>query len=175
MKTLKILFAAFIFVGFATAAMADDPTTQDDTGEIDATATVLQAMNVIGEQDLTFGDVSPGVNKTVDWDDADNGGIFIIQAGSGASIQYNITTIDNLSSDEDGSTAELSIDGYDGNWGEDNVTENATNELSFGSDETITVPGTSEIYVFFGATVNPTNDQEAGSYSGEITLTAEYN
>ncbi len=171
MKTFKILFAAIIIAGFATSAMAQ---TNQDTETINANANVLVAMSVNGDRDLEFGDVSPGVNKTIDWNDETNGGIFSINAGAGASIEFSFTTPSELAH-TDGTSSGLTISGWDGNWADANDTEEATNSVNFTGANNVTVPSTGDIFIFLGATVEPDNDQVAGSYTAEVTLTAEYN
>ncbi len=182
MKTFKILFAAFIFVGFATAAMADEP---QATGDITGRAEVMAPIEITPDGDLDFQLVSQGINKTIGFNDnvtdgtatgGENTGRFQVEAATGAHVSFNFSTLPtNLQVGDEGATMPIV---YTAAWGHDNDGSDVEEDLGSiteGNGDTVEGVENGEFYVFLGGTVQPANDQETGDYTADITLTAEYN
>ncbi len=182
MKTLKILFAVAIFAGFSTSAVGQN--------SINANASVLQQISVNGEQDLQFDLVSPGVNKTIDFEGkvsdgtsigGEQAGRFLVSAGAGSNVTLSYESLPTeLTNEASESTMDIT---YTSAWGESEDGTDATNDITTteAAESTIStfptndLSGENGIYVFLGGTAKPTTDQEAGTYTAEIKLTAEYN
>ncbi len=64
---LSLVVAALVLTGTTIQA-------QSNNASITATASVQTPINVVGAQQLSFGNVFPGVNKTVNATDLTNGG-----------------------------------------------------------------------------------------------------
>ena len=62
MKSLKLLFAVALVGLFALKANAQNT----DTKSANVTADVITSLSVTKNADLDFGNVSPGVDKTID-------------------------------------------------------------------------------------------------------------
>ena len=159
---LSALVAAGLTVGAATAEAQNSATIQ-------ATATVLSALQVTEGQDLTFGNVTPGVAKTVAIADAGAGRFDIVKAAtSGVTLSFTLPA--NLTSGANS----LPIGTWSGGY---NTTQTPTGATTFtpsaGGFNTAVTPGT-ELYVYVGATVSPGAAQAAGAYSGDVTMSVVY-
>ncbi len=164
MRTRSV-FSAVVALGLSLGAGA----AQALTASISATATVLQAITVSPDNALDFGNVTPGVNRTVAPSDAGAGRFTITKAaGTGLSLSFVLPA--NLVSGGNN----LAISGWTGAW---NTSATPTGATSFtpsaSAYNTGTVAG-STVVVYVGATVQPTAAQAAGSYSGSVQMTAVY-
>ncbi len=182
MKTFKILFAAVIIAGFATSAMADTPqATQDITGRAEIMAPIV----INADGDLDFDLVSQGINKTIGFNNNvtdgtatgdENTGRFEVEAATGSHVSFNFSTLpSNLQIGEEGATMPIV---YTAAWGNTNDGSDLEEDLGAviqGEGDTVKGVEDGKFYVFLGGTVQPTNTQEAGVYTADITLTAEYN
>jgi hypothetical protein len=164
----KATFALALIAGLATATAH-----AQNSDFITARATVLTPLSVVGDADLDFGNVFPGVPATVAVSDptaghftvngADNGGVDVTFAlptdlSSGANLLpiASWTGVHNTTNSAAGGTA---------------FTPSAAVEVSRLS--TGATPG--ELYVFVGATVTPVATQPAGVYTAPVTMTVVYN
>jgi hypothetical protein len=167
MKTIKTTLIAVLILFTGTALYAQE------SGDITASATVLDAITITGDADLTFGDVERGSSKSIATDDADNRGQFTIEA-SDRTVLLNFTLPEDLESDVDGTTVQLPIvfSSTDAAWAINGAEESNTFDPKLGGISALIEGGS--IQVFIGGTVNPYPEQVAGEYTGTITLTAEY-
>ena len=159
---LSAIVAAGLTVGAATAEA-------QTSASIQATATVLSALTVAAGNNLQFGNVTPGVNKTVAIADANAGRFDVTKvANSGVTVSFTLPT--DLASGTD----LLPIGTWTGGW---NTTPTPAGAIAFtpsaaGTNTAVTA-GTA-IHVYVGATVSPAAAQAAGNYSGTVTMSAVY-
>ncbi|HET7565194.1 MAG TPA: DUF4402 domain-containing protein [Gemmatimonadaceae bacterium] len=162
-------------MAIAFAAVGPSPLAAQ-TGTINATATVLQPITITGSNDLQFGNVFPGVNKTVDYTDATNAGKFTVGGDGGAQVAVSFTLPTDLNGPA-GSTLPIST------WtGYYNTTNSATSggasftpsATSFNTNLSGTTGSPGSLYVFLGATVTPAVNQTQGAYSNTVTMTVAY-
>lgn len=160
---LKGLFALSAFVALPAAARAQN------SASASVTADVQQPLAVTKTNDLAFGSVFPGLTKSVAVTDA-SAAAFTVQGQAGASVNLAFSTPTILTS----GGSSLTI----GTW---SARRNSTNSSAAGTDFTPSATATSAalsgsgfLYVFVGATVQPTTGQTAGSYSGTLTMTVVY-
>ena len=132
-------------------------------------ADVQQPLAVTKTNDLAFGSVFPGLNKTVAVSDA-GAAAFTVLGQAGASVNLTFSTPTSLASA--GNTLTI------GSWA---ARRNTSNSSASGTDFTpsasatsATIGGSGGLYVFVGATVQPTSGQVAGTYTGTLTLTVVY-
>jgi len=180
MKTFKLLFAAIIFVGFTTSAMAQ----QSDNATINANAEVLAPISVFGAENLLFDIVSPGIPKTVDLDGSATGGTvtdaeqaarFDISAGNNANVSLSYTTIPTELDGPDNATMPIT---FSSAWGTASIYDESgfeTVNVTESENTDATTSNEGEISVFLGGTVTPDNNQSQGTYTADVTLTVEYN
>jgi len=167
MKKATILTTVLFLASFAF-------TTQgyaQDSGQMTVSAEVLRTVNITNVTDLNFGEVLPDVDK-----DHTDAGLFTITGAAGydidlswnqgpADLQFNSSTLaiswDIKYGNDNGSLA--------GTW--ESPWAVLTSETLSG---TIAVGGDGNFYVEVGGTVEPLDDQAAGSYEVELDLNVVY-
>jgi hypothetical protein len=132
-------------------------------------ADVQQPLVVTKANDLAFGSVFPGLNKTVAVSDA-GAAEFTIAGQTGANVNLTFAVPTSLANG--GNTLPLS------GW---SARRNTTNSAGSGADFTpgsgatsATLSGSGNLYVFVGATAQPSLSLPAGTYTGTLSLTVVY-
>jgi hypothetical protein len=190
MKTNSIfhIFAVFILmIGIATTTVG-----QTNTANISAAANVVVAVTVTAGNDLQFGNVTPGNDKTIGSSDdvlqgiaagttPETTGTWTIDKGAKTQVTINLTLPTSLASSTGPGTYHLPL-GY-GDFGIIKLGAigivawspvTATDvEVTFADYPTEFDAASFTVYV--GGTVAPTSNQFADSYTGTLTLTATYN
>jgi hypothetical protein len=160
------VLSAVLAAGFSFGAATLEAQTSAD---IQATATVLSAVTVTAGNDLQFGIVTPGVNKTVGIADAGAGRFDVVKAATqGVTLSFTLPT--NLTSGANN----LPIGSWTGGW---NTSATPAGSTTFtpspaGTNTAATAGTTISVYV--GATVWPAAAQVAGSYIGDVTMSVVY-
>ena len=151
----------------ATIVAASNASAQ--SANINVTANVFQAITVSGTAPLDFGNVFPGVNKTIAVGDATSGR-FTATGQAGQNVNMTFTLPANLVS----GVNNLAIGAWTGCRDADATPAGcvAFAPSAVATAATFSVGG--ELYVFLGATVSPTPTQAAGSYLATATLTLAY-
>jgi hypothetical protein len=172
----RLMIAAFVLI--AIAAQINLSWAQD-VAVGSATARVLANITVTALSPLDFGDIFQGVPKTVENNDAE-AAVFSItgQAGAGITIYLQLPEYLSLSDGSDRLTivfgaTDVSVDttgaanpaGMEGTDGWQNVNPHNIPAVVVGSVAT-------DIYL--GGSVNPSINQKAGNYNGDIIITAAY-
>jgi hypothetical protein len=160
-----------LMVALAVAALAlpFGLEAQTNQGTITASATVQTPLNVVKVQDLAFGAVLPGVNKTVLPGDANAGQLQI--AGEDArevSVDFGTLPTSLASSS---STMPITFGSGSAGWGILPTTLDGTFDPASGTSQFLVG---SALYVFLGGTVQPPASQAAGIYSADVTVTVNY-
>lgn len=143
---------------------------QGVNGSISATASVQSPITVTGSHDLTFGNVFPGVAKTVAYSDASNGGLFSVTGQASTPVTYSYTLPANLTSGGNN----LAIGSWTGYVNGANSTSGGAVITPSSTPAGATLSASGTLYFFVGATVTPPANQPAGSYTGTVTLTVSY-
>jgi hypothetical protein len=133
------------------------------------TATVQQPITVTKNNDLSFGSVFPGVDKTIAFT---AGGAAKFTVAGQASTPINMTFTIPASISSSGNT--LALASWAGHYATTDVTSGGTTFTPSASATGATLSGSGALYVYVGATVQPTLTQAAGSYSGSMTMTVVY-
>ncbi len=195
MKTLlNHLFIIFALIVFGLQAFANDP--QGDDGKIKATAQVVSVIEVTGQNNLIFGNVTPGNDKSVSSTGGVTQGIatggeqagrFYVTKGANTEVLVEFTLPDALINQTGGGAEELEISfsSIDARFSSDESDQaNGANHVAFNPDEVQTLENdgataayfaATEFRVYIGGTVKPTVDQTAGNYETDIDLTVTYN
>jgi len=158
---VSAVVAAFLSLG-AMPAVAQ-------SANINAIANVFQAITVTGANTLDFGNVFPGVAKTIAVANA-SAGRFDLSGQGSAPVQLTFTLPTNLTS----SGNNLPIGTWTGCTNPTNSTAGCTSFTPSGTPTGSAFGGAGTLFVFVGATVTPGAAQPAGSYTGTVTLTANY-
>lgn len=168
MTTLTRMTVAALAValsGMATAAA------QSSSGSITATAVVQAPLNVTSVNNLDFGTVFPGVNKTVLVTDASAGRLDVVGAAS-TPVNISFTALPtNLTNGGNN----LPIGTYTGLVNASaTCTSGGGSAFSPSAGTTATLNGSGGLCVFVGATVSPPANIVAGTYTGTITMQVLY-
>jgi hypothetical protein len=159
-----------VVVGLASVALLATATAQaqSQTGSVSALANVQQPINVVGAVDLDFGNVFPGVNKTVAVTGA-TAGRFDVAGQASAPVLISFVLPANLTG-----PGNLAIGTWTGHHNTSNAPTGGTNFTPSAATTNSTLNGSGNLWVFVGATVSPTTNQAAGAYSGTVQMTVTY-
>lgn len=166
MSSASKLALAFAAVAFAGASVAQAQV----SGSIAANATVQTPLTVTGANTLDFGNVFPGVNKTVD---AVAGGAaagrFDVAGQGSAQVTVDFVLPTNLVN----GLNNLAI----GTWTAARFgTNTQASAVSFAptGTETTNINAAGTLFVWVGGQVSPTAAQVAGLYTANVTMTVAY-
>jgi len=160
------VLSAVLAAGFSSGAATLQAQTSAD---IQATATVLSAVTVTAGNDLQFGNVTPGVAKTIGIADAGAGRFDVTKAANeGVTLSFTLPT------DLTSGANTLPIGSWTGGWNTSATPAGATTFTpSAGGTNTAATAGTT-VSVYVGATVTPAGAQAAGGYTGDVTMSVVY-
>ncbi len=151
------------------------PVQAQESGTIQATATVVSSLTVTGSNNLQFGSVTPGTPKAVDKVTAGSAGEWEITGTASAEVTLDFTLPTELS---DGAAATMPINftatdaSYDdGSGGGQAAPAGVINPAVV---STVNLSGAGDMTVWIGGTVNPDIAQTGGSYSADIIMTVTY-
>ena len=133
------------------------------------TATVQQPITVTKNNDLSFGGVFPGVDKSIA---VTAGGAAKFTLAGQASTPVNLTFTLPATIASGGNT--LTIASWTGHFSVIDLTTGGTTFTPSPSATAATLSVTGGLFVYVGATAQPTVTQAAGSYSGGMTMTVVY-
>lgn len=164
MRTFTRVSAALAAILSLSAAGASA-----QSANINATATVYQALTVTGARALDFGSVFPGVAKSIVVSDATSGR-FDLTGQASANVNVSFTLPTNLTSGANN----LPIGTWTGCTNATNTTAGCSSFTPSASATPTAMSGAGALFVWVGGTVSPAANQAAGSYTGTVTLTAAY-
>jgi hypothetical protein len=159
---LSLVLATLVLTG--TWAQA-----QTNSASITATATVQTPINVSAGQQLDFGNVFPGVNKTIAATDLTNGGRFDVTGQASTPVTLSFTLPATLSSG--GNT--MPIVNFTGVHAQV-ATQAGGVAFTPSAGANPTLGATGLLFVWVGAQVQPATNQAAGVYSANVTMTVVY-
>ena len=160
------VLSAVLAAGFSFGAVTLEAQTSAD---IQATATVLSAVTVTAGNDLQFGNVTPGVAKTVGIADAGAGRFDVIKAATqGVTLSFTLPT------DLTSGANNLPIGSWTGGWNTSATPAGATTFTPSPAGTNTTATAGTTISVYVGATVSPAAAPVAGSYTGDVTMAVVY-
>lgn len=158
---VSAVLAALLSLG-ASAAMAQ-------SASINATANVYQAMTITGARTLDFGNVFPGVAKSVGVAAATSGR-FDLTGQASANLNLTFTLPANLTSGAN----TLPIGTWTGCTNATNTTTGCTAFTPSASATATAFSAAGALFVWVGGTVSPGAAQAAGVYNGTVTMTGVY-
>jgi hypothetical protein len=139
------------------------------SASIQALANVFQPITITGARDLDFGNVFPGVNKTIAVADPTSGR-FDLTGQASANVNLTFTLPANLTSGANN----LPIGTWTGCHNATNSTAGCTSFTPSGAPTAASFSGAGALFVWVGATVSPAAAQAAGNYTGTVTLSVAY-
>jgi hypothetical protein len=162
-RLAQLALASSLLLVLASSAQAQQ------SANASVTADVQQPITVTKTHDLVFGTVFPGLNKVIAVTDA-AAAAFSIAGQASSNVNMTFTLPATIASG--GNTMPIAT------W---TARRNSTASSASGTDFTPSSSATSAtlsaggaLYVFVGATAQPSASQAAGSYSGTLTLTVVY-
>lgn len=153
-------------VALATAAR---PGHAQNNASASVTATVQQPITVTKNNDLSFGNVFPGVNKAIA---VTAGGAAKFTVAGQASTPVNLTF--TLPATITSSSNNLTINSWTGQYNTSDSPTGGTTFTPSTSATSATLASDGSLFVYVGANAAPTASQAAGSYSGSMTMTVVY-
>lgn len=141
------------------------------TGTVNATATILAGLDIAPDGDLQFGELLPGVARTVSNSDAD-AAQFIVTGAPGASVSVVFTSLPATLDGPGGATLPVSFSSSAGGTGE--ASRTVISSFNPANSQTRTLSASGNLYVMLGGTASPDPMQAAGSYTGTVTLQVSY-
>lgn len=144
-------------------------TAQAQSANIQALATVYQPITIAGARDLDFGNVFPGVAKSVGVAAATSGRFDLTgQASANVNLTFGLPT--NLTSGANN----LPIGTWTGCYNGTNAVGTCTAFTPSGTATPTAFSGAGALFVWVGGTVTPGAAQAAGNYTGTVSLTVAY-
>jgi len=162
MRIFRIV--SMLAVGLALRASA----LQAQSATIQVTATVLSQLTAAAGTTLAFGNVTPGVAKTVSAAAA-AAGSFNLTGQNNQGVQMSFTLPTNLTSGANN----LPIGTWTGLFNQANV-QAGTAFTPSAAGQNATLSATGRLFLWVGATVTPAAAQVAGSYTGAVVLNVVY-
>jgi spore coat protein U-like protein len=166
---MKKVIITTLGVALGATLAAAPSAAQTQTATIQATATVMQPINVTGAVNLAFGSVFPGISRTIAVNAA-GAGRFDATGQASAPVFVSFTLPANLTSGANN----LPIGTWTGHRNTVNNPTTGTNFTPSAATTAATFSGTGQLFVFVGATVTPATNQAAGVYNGTIQITVTY-
>lgn len=163
--------AAVIALGAGLSMPAAVAAQNSDSDQIKASLTVIQALAVVGTQDLAFGTVLGGATVIVDWKDA-LAGAFEIDAAPGEEIDVAFTALPAVLTLV-GGTETVAIT-YTAGINDVNDPGTGTEIADLEAGGTGAVPASGQVFIWVGGSVSPSTDQPVGDYEATLELTASY-
>jgi hypothetical protein len=134
------------------------------------TAAVQQPITVTKNNDLAFGNVFPGVDKTIA---VSNAGAAKFTVAGQAVTSVNLTF--SLPATITSGSNNLTIANWTGHHNTVDLSSGGTTFTPSASPTTATLSAVGgNLFVYVGATAQPTASQPAGNYSGSMTMTVVY-
>jgi hypothetical protein len=152
-----------ILAGLSGLALLAPNSIAQVSTSMQATATVVSSLTVTSSNDLEFGNVTPGVNKTVDHKTSADAGLWSIQGSGAAEVQLSFTSLPGQLTT---GTENLSVS-YTASVGTVQSTSVDIPILAAGATDNL-VGGSLDVWI--GGTVYPGASQPDGDYSATLTL-----
>ena len=164
--TPSALRLAFITLASLCSAA---PTLAQNNASATVTAAVQQPITVTKDNDLSFGNVFPGIDKSIA---VTAGGAAKFTVAGQASTPVNLTF--TLPATITSSGNNLTLANWTGHHATTDVTTGGTTFTPSASATSATLSTSGAMYVYVGSTAQPTSTQAAGSYSGTMSMTVVY-
>ena len=164
MRTASKLTMGLVAMTLGVASVAS----AQNSASMNVTAAVQQPITVVAAANLDFGNVFPGVNKSVAVNDAAAGRFNVLgQASAPVSLTFvlpaNLTFGGN----------NLPIANWTGNHNTA-ATPTGTGFTPSAAATAATLSASGQLFVYIGAQVTPAINQTAGNYTGTVQMTVVY-
>jgi len=143
---------------------------------IQALATVVSSLTVIGSNNLLFGTVTPGINKSVDKATIGFAGEWTITGSGGAELNIAIDLPDSLHTSDTLSAMYITFSNTDASYddGSGGGQTAPSGVLNPAGPSVLRLSAGGEMRIWIGGTVHPRVSQTGGDYAADIMLTVAY-
>ena len=146
-----------------------------EIGIIQATATVISSLSILGSNNLVFGSVTPGINKIVPRTSAGFAGEWSITGTSLAELSLTLTLPTVLDHTSTAATMPINFNSTDAALSDGSGSQTVPNAVIDPNGPSVFRLGLGGLmYVWIGGTVQPTVAQSGGDYASNVTLTIAY-
>ncbi len=146
-----------------------------EIGIIQATATVISSLSILGSNNLVFGSVTPGINKIVPRTSAGFAGEWSITGTSLSELSLTFTLPTVLDHGSVAATMPISFNSTDAALSDGTGSQSAPNAVVDPNGPSVFRLGAGGLlFVWLGGTVQPSVAQSGGDYASNVTLTIAY-
>ena len=146
-----------------------------ESGIIQATATVLSSLMIIGNHDLQFGTVTPGINKSVDKSSVGFAGEWLINGQAGAEISFDFVLPDSLILVDSTVGMRVAFSSTDASYSDGTGTQaTPTGIINPNGPSAYDIGPLGDMTVWIGGMVYPSISQTGGDYTADVILTVAY-
>ena len=170
----KLAIALSILL-FCVVALAP-PAQAQERGTIQALATVISSLNVIGTNNLQFGVVTPGVNKAVDKATVGFAGEWTVTGTSNAEVAVSFELPDSLATADSLAFLTIVFNGTDASY-DDETGSGQTGPAGVvdpNGPATLNIGAAGTLMIWIGGTVVPSVAQTGGDYASDVVLLVAY-
>jgi hypothetical protein len=167
---LPILAAFLVIILAGTGAKAQE------SASIQALATVVSSLQIVGSNNLQFGTVTPGVNKSVDKSSIGFAGEWTVNGSAVAEITLTFTLPDSMYTVDSLAAMRIGFSSTDASY-EDGTGAGQTapaGVIDPNGPLARRLAADGSMFVWIGGQVFPRISQTGGAYAGEIVLTVAY-
>ena len=171
---MKIL-VKFLTLILLTALWVTPEVQAQESGTIQATATVVSGLNVVGSHNLIFGTVTPGVNKPIDKGTVGSAGEWSISGNAGAEVTLDFTLPLSLYTGDSTGIMPIVFSSTDASYDNTGGGQTApTGTINPNAISTQNLAGDGTMLIWIGGMVQPSISQTGGNYASDIILTVAY-
>ncbi|MEE9442185.1 MAG: hypothetical protein V3V99_05915 [candidate division Zixibacteria bacterium] len=166
----------FIFLFCVIGVLNPVSTLAQESGTIQAIATVVSSLQVIGINNLNFGTVTPGVNKSVNKADAGFAGEWQVNGTPSAQMTVDIAIPPVLMHSDSSATLIVTYTSTDASYddGTGGGQSNPSGTLDPNGQSILNLGPGGTMNVWIGGTAQPTVAQTGGNYSADVVLSVAY-
>jgi len=174
---LKRAFLILLLLAIIGGVFGREKSQAQESAIIQATATVIAGITIIGSNDLVFGTVMPGVSKSIDKATTGFAGEWQISAGTANSeISLTFTLPDSLQHTTVPTGMRIVFNStdasYDDGTGGGQIAPTGVIDPNGPVARRVGATGTMNLWI--GGTVIPRLSQTGGDYASDVTLTIAY-
>lgn len=148
-----------------------------ESATIQAVANVLPSLTVLGQNNLDFGTVLPGTDKSVDKATLGSAGDFHVQGNNSAEVTLDFTLPAQLDHSTIATAAmPILFVATDGSYDDESGggQSSPTGVIDPRAISTLDLGPSGQLDIWIGGTVQPGLTQTGGDYSADLTLTVTY-
>jgi hypothetical protein len=147
-----------------------------ERGTIQALATVISSLNVLGTNNLQFGTVTPGINKSVNKATAGFAGEWTVAGTADAEVTVDFELPNSLATADSLAFLNVMFSGTDASYDDGTGGGQAAPAgiIDPNGPSTLNIGAGGSLMIWIGGTVLPLVSQTGGDYSGDVVLTVAY-